>query len=289
MDARAYLEHLTDTDVAQLVEVSKTGDVSGLREFLDEDSSRLRGLLASDQLYDALFGSGHDEALLRASPFLIFAVLISRAHADLKQANFVDEWLGPARRVPVFEVEPLQVFSGDLTHQLFLAEVLASYTRVASGSFWVHTPRGWQRRRYSELDLMRLVEMLDIVPESQRPGVLRRLGDLTLFLTGVFPDFSGARMFRPIARRRLESAVMADQAAPGKHADPADMGALDFLELIGSSSYRQASIAAEAAAGSSGALRDMAGGFGQARRVLNFVTDRYLFPFREQWFAAGHG
>jgi hypothetical protein len=289
VDARAYLEHLTDVDIAVLIDVSKTGDVAGLHEFLDEDSYRLRGLLASDNLYDILFGSEQEAALLRASPFLIFAVLISRAHADLKQANFVDEWMGPSRRVPVFEVAPLQAFSADLSHQLFLAEVLASYTRVASGSFWVHTPRGWQRRRYSELDLMRLVEMLDIVPESQRAGVLRRLGDLTLFLTGVFPDFSGTRMFRPMARKRLQLAVMAQQGGEPTSRDQNEMTGLDFLELIGSSSYRQASIATEKTTGSSGTLRDMAGGFGHARRVLNFVTDKYLFPFRDQWFAAGQG
>src|SRR5579872_67118 len=202
MDPRTYLEHLTDVDLSLLVEVTRTGDTPGLHEFLEEDGDRLRALLASDALYDVLFGSGTQEALLRASPFMIFAVLISRAHADLKDASFVDEWLGPSRRVPVFEVASLHDFSADMAHQLFLAEVLASYTRVASGTYWVHTPRGWQRRRYSELDLMRLIEMLDIVPEAQQPAVLRRLGDLALFLTGVFPDFSGARVFRPTAVHR---------------------------------------------------------------------------------------
>src|SRR5947209_6444833 len=104
MDARAYLEHLTDPDVDLLIDVSRTGDRVQFHEFVDEDTDQLRALLASDALYDALFGSGEHEALLRASPFLIFAVLISRAHADLSKANFVDEWLGPSRRVPVFEV-----------------------------------------------------------------------------------------------------------------------------------------------------------------------------------------
>lgn len=288
MDAITYLEHLTDTDIALLVHVSHVGDREGLHEFLGESEDRLRGLLSSEALGDALFGSGDEESLLRASPFLIFAVLISRAHADLEQAQFVEEWLGPARRIPVFEVHALRSFSADLAHQLFLAELLTSYTRVASGSFWVHTARGWQRRRYSELDLMRLVEMLDIVPEGERPALLRRLGDLALFLTGVFPDFTGSRMFRPTARRRLQSAVMAEGGAEEGQRHPDDVSGLDFLELIGSASYRQASIATERLSGTAGTLRDMAGGFGQARRVLNFVTDRYLFPFREQWFPSSN-
>jgi len=285
MEPNAYLEHLTDIDIALLVDVSKTVDTAGLHAFLDEDHNQLRDLLASDPVYDVLFGSGHHDALLRASPFMIFAVLISRAHADLKNTNFVDEWLGPARRVPVFEAASLQDFSGDLAHQLFLAEVLASYTRVASGTYWVHTPRGWKRRRYSELDLMRLIEMLDIVPESQQPSVLRRLGDLALFLTGVFPDFSGARVFRPTAIRRIESAIM-DRPADGRLSQANESGAMAFLELIGSASYHRASVIAEQASGSGGTLRDMAGEFGRARRMLNFVTDRYLFQFRDQWFSS---
>lgn len=284
MNSRAYLEHLTDADVSVLVDVSKTRDLAGLHEFIDEDPNRLRGLLASDNLYDILFGSGQNEALLRASPFLIFAVMISRAHADLQQTSFVEEWIGPSRRVPVFEVEALEKFAADVTHQLFLAEVLASYTRVVSGSFWVQTARGWQRHRYSELDLMRLVEMLDLVPEAERPSILRRLGDLTLFLTGVFPDFSGTRMFRPMARKRVQSAVMAEQSKERGSSSDDQMTGMEFLELIGRSSYLQASIATERLTGSAGALRDIAGEFGQARRVLNFVTDRYLFPFRDQWF-----
>ena len=285
MHPSIYLEHLTDGDIAALVDVSRTGDMAGLREFLAEDSERLRGLLASDALYDMLLGSGHEEALLRASPFLVFAVLISRAHADLGKAPFVQEWVAPSRRVPVFEVSRLQDFSQDLAHQLFLAELLASYTRVASGTHWVHTARGWRTHRYSELDVMRLVEMLDIVPESQQPGVLRRLGDLALFLTGVFPDFSGARVFRPTAIRQIENAIM-DSPSESRLQRASESGAMAFLELIGSASYHRASVIAEQRSGTWGPLRDIAGGFGDARRMLNFVTDRYLFVFRDHWFTS---
>jgi len=32
-------------------------------------------------------------------------------------------------------------------------------------------------------------------------------------------------------------------------------------------------------------LEDLASdGFGRARRILNFLTDRYLFPLRDHWF-----
>jgi hypothetical protein len=36
--------------------------------------------------------------------------------------------------------------------------------------------------------------------------------------------------------------------------------------------------------GLAGLLDDLASRFDQARRFLNLLTDRYLFPFRSRWF-----
>lgn len=304
MDSSAYFEHLSETDLNFLATVARTGGVTGLQELLRERPEQLHVILESDDVYRSLFASrvdsaqqgagqpalreygplGYQEAMLRASPFLIFSVLIARAHQELQSAAFVQEWVGPSRRVPVFEVATLRRFSAGSDHRLFLAELLASYTRVASGSFWVHTARGWRRRRYSELDLMRLVELLNVVPESERGALFRRLGDLSLFLSGVFPDYTGSRLFRPMQRKRLRGAVAGEGGEERKPETSDDSSGISFLESIGSASYRQASIAAERTGGSASALRDISGEFGQARRVLNFMTDRYLFPFRDQWF-----
>jgi hypothetical protein len=224
--------------------------------------------------------------LLRASPFLVFAVLIHRAAHDLARARFVAEWVGPGRRVPVFDVAAVQEFAAGPLRRLFLAELLASYTHVASGSVWVQTARGWRRRRFSELDPLRLVELIEVLPDSERPAVYRRLGDLALFLTGVFPDYAGRHHFPPVQRRRLERALGWNEPSPAPVAgaqEPA--GDVGLLERIGGRSYRMAWRAAEGGIG--GALGDVAEGFGLARRVLNFLTDRYMFPFREQWFAPG--
>ena len=45
---------------------------------------------------------------------------------------------------------------------------------------------------------MRLAGLLDAVPQAERPGVYRRLGDATLFLTGVFPDYATTRALGPL-------------------------------------------------------------------------------------------
>jgi hypothetical protein len=60
--------------------------------------------------------------------------------------------------------------------------------------------------------------------------------------------------------------------------------AFELLELLGARWYRQARRLSAAPSGSVGVLDAIAEGFTDARRVLNVVTDTYLFPLREQWF-----
>jgi hypothetical protein len=185
----------------------------------------------------------------------------------------------------MFEVAGLQDFGSDPQRRLFLAELLASYTHVASGSLWVQTSRGWRRRRFSELDPLRLLELIQIVPERERSAVYRRLGDLALFLTGVFPDYAGRNLVAPIQRQRLGRALGLDDVDRPDFSFTDSSGSISLLELVGRRSYHTAWKATEGIGGSmSRELGEVANGFGQARRILNFVTDRYLFPYRDRWF-----
>ena len=111
--------------------------------------------------------------------------------------------VGPGAWPRVLDAAQLCDFLAAPWRRLFLAELLASYTHVASGSVLVSTRRGWRRQRFSELDPVRLAGLLEVISESERPGILRRLGDLTLFLTGVFPDYVARRGFGPIEESRL--------------------------------------------------------------------------------------
>ena len=64
--------------------------------------------------------------------------------------------------------------------------------------------------------------LLDAVPDAERPGVYRRLGDVSLFLTGVFPDYVTSRAFGPVdAGRLLRAAGLPARYVSGYlHADP---------------------------------------------------------------------
>ena len=258
--------------------------VSGGAEAPAADPSRLEVALGSPAVYRALFGSRERDPLLVASPFLVFSVLVSRVARELEDATFVEEWLG-SRTVPVFDVAGLRDFLAAPADRAFLAELLASYTKVASGTVWQRTARGWRRRRYSELDPVRLAELLEVVPHAQRAAVCRRLGDLALFLSGVFPEHAASHPLEPRHVERIRRLL--DAAGPGGPAEAPDelvatgapLRGLWLLEWLGRRAYGLAGRIAGA-----DELRDVAAGFGRARRVLNVLTRRHLYPARERWF-----
>src|SRR5256712_2412744 len=196
-----YLDQLSASDRELLASAASARAVVG------RDPTLLEALIDSPATFRLLCSVPGRDPLLRGPPFLIFAVLIHRVVRDLGQASFVEEWVGPRQRVPVFDTAGPKDFGADPLRRFFLVQLLASYTNVASGSMLVRTSRGWRRRRFSELDPMRLIELAELVPEAERPAVYRRLGDLTLFLTGIFPDYAAERLVAERERRGLERAL----------------------------------------------------------------------------------
>ena len=271
-----YLEHLSDSDLALLSGVGES------HRDVRRDPEQLEALIDNPATFRTLFTAPGRDPLLRGSPFLLFAVLIHRVVRDLGQASFVEEWVGPRQRVPVFDTGSLRDFGADPLRRLFLAQLLASYTKVASGSTLVKTNRGWRRRRFSELDPMRLIELAEMVPEAERPSIYRRLGDLSLFLTGIFPDYAGERLVAERERRQLERALGTADRERSERQD-----SVWLLEQLGRRAYRIAQHGADRGAAMTRVLAEVSENFAAARRVLNFLTDRYLFPMRRQWFGSG--
>jgi hypothetical protein len=283
--AGGYLEHLSDADLALL------GAAAGRlpAERLHADPALVERLLDDPRSFQTVFGApGRADPLLRASPFLVFALAIQRGAADLREAAFVGEWAGPRQRVPVFDAASLRDFLAASARRLFLAELLASYVHVASGSVLVQTRQGWRRQRFSELDPVRLAALLDVVPAEERPGIYRRLGDLSLFMTGVFPDHTATRAFAPVHAQRLlrHARLEADETRQaGRMAEPAwGSGGVALLERLGRRWYQLAYQSAPVRTAPLRVMEEVAERFAQARRILNLITDTYLFPFRGRWF-----
>src|SRR4051794_16995080 len=185
--ARRYGEHLTDGDLTVLAG-GRADSVPPLRR----QPALVLDLLDRPAVTDAVLRAGQHEPdrFAYVSPFLLFAAAVHRATGQLVGATHVPDRAGPRSRVPVFDGPALAGFATVPRHRLFLAELLASYARVASGVTWRRTERGWRRQRWDELDLPRLAVLLEAVPPAEQPVVWRRLGDGALFLAGVFPEYA---------------------------------------------------------------------------------------------------
>jgi hypothetical protein len=284
-----YASHLTDADLALLASAAAAQGVAG-GSAGPVDASRLRGdpaallrLLEHPGVSRAVLGEGDagPGRAVPASPFLVFAVFVQRAAAELASAGHVPERTGPRQRVPLFDAPALRDFLAAPARRLFLAELLASFTRVASGRYWARTGGRPRARRFSELDPVRLAGLLDAVPEAERPGVYRRLGDVALFLTGVFPDYASSRALGPVnAARLLRAAGLPAAQQERLAAEPA----IELLEHLGARWYRAARDLAPVTTARLTVVGEVADRFRQARRVLNHVADRYLFPPGSPWF-----
>ena len=288
-----YVEHLLPGDleiVLRLAGVPQMDDAEA-RELLRREPEMLRRALASPEAAHLLLNSGADdperEPLVHASPFLTFAVAVERVADELRDATYVSEWVGPRQRLPLLGGDDLREMLADGQRRVFLAVLLASFTRVASGSVWRETARGWRRQRFSELDPVRLAETLDVLPESRHPAVHRRLGDVSLFLAGVFPDHTASRAFRPIDLQRLGRAAGVS-GAPGETLGEAleTRGGVGLFDQLGARWYRLAAGVQGPLGASARQLEAIAERFVEARRSLNLLADRHLFVVARDWFPA---
>ena len=260
----------------------------------DVPDRNIVALLGDPRLFEAVFGrprteagqtpgriSGQISGQLPVSPFLAFAVAVHRAAADLSALGHLPERSGMRQRIPVFDTPQLRDFLSSASRRLFLTELLASFTRVTSGRYWVRSGGRVRARRYSELDPVRLAGLLDAVPDESRPGVYRRLGDVSLFLAGVFPDYPAT--FGPVDVSRL---LRTARVPAGDRDGLATASPIDLLEYLGARWYRAALTLAPVRTAGLDVVGEVADRFRYARRILNHLADRYLLGPDNPWFAA---
>ncbi len=285
-----YRDHLTPGDLAVLLRLAGVPD-DAHAEALRRDPGLIERVLASPAAAHALLHHGADDPdrdpLVRASPFLTFAVAVEQVAEDLRGATYVQEWVGPRQRIPLLGADDLRELLAEGQRRVFLATLLTSFTRVASGSVWRETPRGWRRQRFSELDPVELAATLDALPGARHPAVHRRLGDLSLFLAGVFPDHTASRAFRPIDLQRLGRAAAVGGASGDALGETLEArGGVGLLEHLGARWYRLAAAAQAPPPAPPRLLDAIADRFVLARRALNLLADRHLFCVARGWFPA---
>ena len=187
----------------------------------------------------------------------------------------------PGHRLPVLGGDDLRTFLASGPRRLFLTTLLASYTRVASGSTWVHTARGWRRRRFSELDPVRLASLLEVVPPRSDPGSTAASATWRCSSPACSRTTRRATASAPSPRDACGAPAA---SLPDRTVEDGTHHAVGFGRPARTPRRALVPLACRTADDPMPIVAEVAEQFDLARRVLNFMTDRYLFPVRDNWF-----
>jgi hypothetical protein len=199
----------------------------------------------------------------------------------------VGEATGRGGGLPVFDAVELRRFAAEPAMRLVLADLPASFAHLESGVRWVRSESGWRRRRYRDLDPLSLAERMSEATGAERSAALRRLGDVALFLAGVFPEHVPTH---PIEARRLERIHRLLAAASTRPVDGpgelllagGDVRGVWLLEWLGRQAYGLAAEDHDVTGASR--LSAVSRRFRTARRTLNAVPAHDLGSLRRRWF-----
>ncbi len=211
-----------------------------------------------------------DYTVVELSPRFLFTVLLRAIRADLATIPYTVERVDSGGR--------LVVFDAGIVHELlavdemfnYLVELLVSFERAETLTVrHTHPSRDVRRLHTHSIDDM--MELAGLVESSLRPTVFRRIGDIALFTTGLFPD-----AVRRVPRRPLASTL----ARPTLQR----RWRLEDYEDEGRRFYR---LAADLLTGSQPALARvlarLADDFTIARKPLAVLADRYVTWARPHW------
>lgn len=253
---------LTNDELAGLARVSGRDP----QQLADELSGRpwaIHDVLSEPRTIDAVLHP--DSAFDTTSPFVLFAVLTRLAADELHDSTYVNDWVGPRSRLPVFDVEPLQEFTEAPARVLFVARLLASMVAPAAAGIPVRATDPWA-----------LLDWVDAVDAEARVDLLRGMGDAALFLAGVHAD---AQTNEKVSLERAEKIARSLDLATNEVLELLDSESvspgIDALETLGARWYQAARHSEPTVPP---IVADIAARIRPARRFLTHLADQYLTP-----------
>lgn len=248
------------------------GDTGQLRRLIISDKEFRNAFIGHDRVFRKIMND--DEVLLEISPILYFEVLLRQALKQMERAGHTLEmaWTG---EIPVFDADDVVRLVSEKAVLEYLAGMLSSFTRTESRVVPVRVAKGvWRRVRYSDMDIDSLLRLCQGLEGERRFGYYRRIADLCLFITGIFPEYTYFDYRHPVSRPVM-SPVWAGRRG------------LQEYEELGRTFYR---LAAEMESARKlelvGVFRVLCDNFSIARKPLNFITRYYLRHRRHRLFGS---
>jgi len=166
---------------------------------LMRDETQLETMLDQDRLFQRLMRE--ENVLVHISPWLFFTVLLRRAWRDLEREAFTIEQRG-RQKVVLFDADHVVRLLAQEPVRDYLATMLASFTRVESMTVLAERRPGvWRAYRTNELNVEGMMRYSQTLDESFRFAPYKRIGDVCLFLTGMYPEYINGQYRYPLSGR----------------------------------------------------------------------------------------
>ena len=263
--------NFSDADLDFVVSVVAPGAASsnGLKRLIVGDPQFRSAMIGDDRLFDRVLND--EEVLLHISPALYFEVLLRRSYREIETTVYTEEREGRAS-IPVFDTPDVLKFMKLPGVVEYLASMMASFTRIQSYVVPVRVRRGIRRRvKYSDMDVDSLVRFAAAASHEQRFGYYKRIADVCLFLSGVFPDSapsqpSGGESARTVRAWRMRRSIEEFER--------------DGRRFYGLAGGHPAARALEL----SSVFATLKDNFTSARKPLTLVSTRFLHARRRELF-----
>lgn len=254
----------SESDVLFLVEtvLPERDDKARVVSLVRDDPDFVEALLGDERVFQRMVRD--EEILLHVSPHLFFSVLLKQARQDLEAESYTME-RRQRQRVAIFDAPQAAKLLADRPLRDYLAGMLASFTRVHGFTQRVRVRRGvWRKQRFNDLDLESLIRYASALEAEQRFLVYKRIGDVCLFLAGMFPEYIEGRSRQPAGH--------APRLARGRLAQSIEDYEREGRRFYGLAAGHHTARAAELAA----PLAALADNFTLAEKPLSFIASHYL-------------
>jgi hypothetical protein len=129
-----------------------------------------------------------EECLVRASPYMLFSVLLRQVRRELEQTSIVYEPESRGRRIPVFEAPGVVELLAQAESREYLVELLCSFVKTNTGFVYWKERGKWHRRKFNDTDLDDMIALAGMADPQLKPRYLKRAADIALFTSGIFPE-----------------------------------------------------------------------------------------------------
>ncbi|HZC35763.1 MAG TPA: hypothetical protein VE242_09125, partial [Chthoniobacterales bacterium] len=180
--------HLSESDLRFLIETVATNrrDYDHIANLVRDKDDLLEPMLDDPKLVKRLFQE--EETLVRISPHFLFTVLLRQVRHDLEKETYILEVDFKGKRIPVFEAPAVAQMLSNKQMRDYMAEMLSSFARTNSGVICWKERGTWHKRRFSDIDMDDMIELAQMIDPEMRPALYKRIADIALFLSGIFPD-----------------------------------------------------------------------------------------------------